>query len=51
MTLFDFQIYQASFYIYAGEIGFFFEFCLIFVDNLEPLLCWTGVTVVSLKKT
>lgn len=29
-------------YVCAGEIGFFFDYCLIFIDNLErlPLLNW-----------
>jgi len=38
-SLFDFEINWASDYVCAGEMVFFFKFCLIFVDNLEPLLC------------
>lgn len=37
VSLFDFQANQTS--GYAGEMGYLFELCLIFVDNLEAFLC------------
>lgn len=37
VSLFDFQTNQTS--VYASEMGYFFELCLIFVDNLESFLC------------
>lgn len=37
MSLFDFQSNQTS--VCAGKMGYFFELCLIFVDNLEAFLC------------